>query len=131
MIEILSDIKRFQKQLVAIDDGIHTGIKHGVDDASKQLIEDIDQKMYIPLRFSSEINRNGSETIAKVVVFRGETPRQVVFNKRYLKINRFKRRLSRKSWEEYVQEQVELSDRNATKSVDDSIRKEITPWLSQ
>jgi hypothetical protein len=40
MIEILSDIKRSQKQLISIDDGIHTGIKHGVDDASKQMIED-------------------------------------------------------------------------------------------
>lgn len=29
MIQIFSDIKRFQKQLMAIDDGIHTGIKHG------------------------------------------------------------------------------------------------------
>jgi hypothetical protein len=131
MIQIFSDIKHFQKQLDAIDDGIYIGIKNGVDDASKQLIEDIDNKMYIPLRFSSEVNRNGSETIAKVVVFRGEKPKQVVFNKRFLKINRLKRRLSRKAWEDYVQEQVEESERNTTKSVDDSIRKEIMPWLSQ
>ena len=125
MISVNSNVDRLQQKLQAVSQNIPVSIAEGVVDSTDQMIREIDRFMFVPLRFVVDVNRAESEIVAKVEV---ELDRPRFGQTRRgpgKKIDRLRRRLSRKAWTDHVDEQVDAANKKVVEVVRDYIREEL------
>lgn len=127
MIEITIDRSRLDAKLRDAMKRIATGIETGMKAGAQTLSKEIDDFMFVPLAFNTDVTQRSDETVAKMNVALN-IPRQVVRNRKPFRHRRtFKAREKKKPikpWPNYVREITSNSDALAN-SVEDSIREEL------
>ena len=100
-------------------------IAKGVVEATDQMVSEIDRFMFVPLKFLVNVEQKEDEVIAKVEVALDTPIRFGDTKRRGLKLDRLRRRLSKKVWSDYVNEQVAASGKDITEVVRDYVREEL------
>ena len=125
MIDLTIDMKRIQAKLQSIGKDIDSATVRGMTEAAGELAVQIDEFMIVPLRFSAEIDQKTNETTGNLVVSL-DRPTRFSYDRRGEKIDRLRRRLSRKVWTDYVQEQMARSEKDVVDTIENAIMQEVS-----
>ena len=125
MIDLTIDMKRIQAKLQTIGKDVNAATVRGMTEATGSLAVQIDEFMFVPLKFAAEIDQNTDETTGNLVVTL-DTPPRFSYARRGLKFDRLRRRLSRKGWADYVQDQVARSERGVVEAIENAIMREVS-----
>jgi len=129
MIDLSFNTSRLQQKLEAAKAAVSIGTQRGMVEGTEQLAQEIDRFMFVPLRFATRLEPDGAQVIAKLEVTLNVPQRfstsRFSSDRKNLKIERLRRRLSRKAWVDYVREQAIASNKTVAEVVEQSIRREL------
>ena len=131
MIDITIYTGRLEAKLLAANRRITNAIEQGVSRGSDEITKEIDDFMFVPLAFTSDVEQRGEDTTAKIGVNLDLKQRQRQFVRR---TNFIRSRLPRKgqqpkrvrTWPNYVRTLVTLSAKSvAMDAVVTQIRRSV------
>lgn len=124
MIDVFIDTNRLEEKLRKASRSIGIAIEQGVSTGSEDLVKQIDEFMFVPLHFESDVSKQSDETISKIAVSLNLPPRSITHpSKLRWSTRRRKVRASRRSWKDYVRQLGQDGSREMTDSVEIAIKE--------
>ena len=124
MIELVIDTGRLEGRLRNASYKIGIAIEQGVSTGSEDLVKQIDEFMFVPLQFESDVSKQSNETISKIEVSLNLPPRNITHRSKFRRSTRRRKvRASGRSWKDYVRQLGQDGSREMTDSVELAIRE--------